>query len=326
MPVLSVIVPVYNKDRYIRLCLQSILNQTFTDFELILVNDGSTDSSAEICEDFARQDKRVSVIHQMNKGVSEARNTGVLHSSGKYIGFVDCDDTLAADMYETLINNAFNYNADISICGVKKEILGIVELYYGTKTTKTYNTEEALAALLKKEFLRSVYDKIYEAGIAKKIKFEGAIYEDILYNFLVFGEAKKVVFEDVIMYNYIIRDNSVSMSKFNAKYMDTILVSKKILEGCRDRFKGLLNEALNFDLVANISLLNTILISGKNKHRSEYNIVAHNLGTYFNAKQNSCVSAKHKYSLNLFKFSPALYELFMKLYCKITDADVSKKT
>lgn len=326
MPVLSVVVPVYNKERYIHLCLQSILNQTFTDFELILVNDGSTDTSAEICEDFARQDKRVSVIHQMNKGVSEARNTGVLHSSGKYIGFVDCDDTLEADMYETLINNAVNYGADISVCGVKKDISGKIELYYGTKSTKTYDTEGALTALLKKEMLRSVYDKIYEAGIAKKIKFERAIYEDILYNFLVFGEAKKVVFEDVIKYNYIVRDNSVSMSKFNAKYMDTILVSKKIIEGCSDRFKGLLNEALNFDLVANISLLNTILLSGKNKHRAEYNIVSHNLGTYFNATQNSCVSAKHKYSLSLFKFSPALYELFMKLYCKITDADVSKKT
>jgi glycosyltransferase involved in cell wall biosynthesis len=325
MPILSVIVPVYNKEKYIHACLESILNQTFTDFELILVNDGSTDGSAEICEHFARLDKRVSVAHQTNKGVSAARNTALLHSSGKYIGFVDCDDTLESDMYETLIDNAVNYSADVSVCGVKKEISGKIELFYGTKKTKIYHTEEALAGLLKKEFLRSVYDKIYEAGIAKKVMFEGAIYEDILYNFSVLQKAKKVVFEDVIKYNYIVRDNSVSMSKFNPKYMDTISVSKKMLETCGDQYPGLLNEALNFDLVVNISLLNTILLSGKNKHPTEYNIVTRNLLSHFNALQNDCISAKHRYSLTLFKFSPFLYELFMKLYCKITDADVSKK-
>jgi glycosyltransferase involved in cell wall biosynthesis len=326
MPLLSIIVPVYNKEKYIHSCLQSILNQTFNGFELILVNDGSTDTSAEICEGFTKQDKRVSVIHQKNKGVSEARNTGVLHASGKYIGFVDCDDTLETDMYATLINNAVGYGADVSICGVRKEILGKTELYYGSEKTKTYNNVAAVAALLRKEFLRSVYDKIYEAGIAKKVRFEGAIYEDILYNFKVLCEAKKVVFEDVIKYNYIVRESSVSMSKFNHKYMDTILVSKKILDECRGRFPALLDEALNFDLVANISLLNTILLSGKNDYPTEYNTVANNLSMYFNALQNDHISTKHRYSLTLFKFSPALYELFMKLYCKITDADVSKKT
>nr|WP_067062661.1 glycosyltransferase [Mucilaginibacter sp. L294] len=326
MPLLSVIVTVYNKEEYLRPCLQSILNQTFVGFELILVNDGSIDKSTEICDDFARRDKRVFVIHQKNKGVSEARNAGINYATGKYIGFVDCDDTLEPDMYATLINNAVGYDADVSICGVRKEIAGKIELYYNSKRLKTYNTEEALAALLKKEFLRSVYDKIYEAGIAKKIKFEGAIYEDTFYNFRVLCDAKKVVFEDVIKYNYIVRDNSVSMSKFNTKYMDTVEVSKKILDICRSRFTGLINEALIFDLITNISLLNTILLAGKNNHKAEYDIITKSLNTNFNVLPNSQVSAKHRYSLNLFKFSPFLYEMLMRLYCKIIDADVSKKT
>jgi len=326
MPLLSVIVPVYNKEKYLESCLRSILNQTFAGFELILVNDGSTDTSAQICDDFARHDERVSIIHQKNKGVSEARNAGINHASGKYIGFVDCDDILEPDMYATLINNAVGYHADISICGVRKEIAGKTELFYGSKRLKIYNTKEALSALLKKEFLRSVYDKIYDARIAKKIKFEGAIYEDTLYNFRVFGEAKKVVFDDVIRYNYIVRDSSVSMSKFSTKYMDTIDVSKKILEICRTRFTGLIDEALIFDLITHISLLNTILLSGKNKHKSEYNIVTNSLNANFNILPHRHVSAKHRYSLNIFKFSPFLYEILMKFYCKITDADVSKKS
>lgn len=325
MPTLSIIIPVFNKEQYIDASIESVLNQTFADFEVILVNDGSTDGSRIKCDYFARKDARIKVIHQKNQGVSSARNHGVQVATGKYIGFVDCDDTLEADMYETLINNAIAHKAEVSICGVQKIFEDKTEVYFGTKKTKVYNNVEATSGLLKKEFLRSVYDKIYEAQLAKSVYFQGQIYEDILYNFTVLSKAQKTVFEDVVKYNYLIRDNSVSMSKFNLKYMDTIHVSKQMVDVCKRQMPALVNEAVNFDFVAHISLLNIILISQKDQFINEYSQVAADLNSYPWQASRKAIHWKHKSAYYMFKFSPGLYEMFMKLYCDLTQADVSKK-
>lgn len=116
-PQISIIVPVYNVADYLPKCIESILAQTFTDFELILINDGSPDKSPQICDHYASQDSRVRVIHKKNGGVSEARNCGLDIARGKYIGFADSDDWLAHDMFELLYNLSEKHDADISICG-----------------------------------------------------------------------------------------------------------------------------------------------------------------------------------------------------------------
>ena len=117
---ISVIVPVYNTEKFLKNCISSIANQTYKDLEIILVNDGSTDNSGKICDDFAQKDSRIKVIHQSNKGVGAARNAGLDVAKGAYIGFVDSDDILRPDMYEFLLNNLIVHNADISVCGVQK--------------------------------------------------------------------------------------------------------------------------------------------------------------------------------------------------------------
>ena len=112
----SVIVPIYNSEAHLRRCLDSIINQTNCDFELILVNDGSKDKSGEICKEYAKKDNRVVYIETENKGVSSARNTGINNAKGDYIGFVDSDDEVFADMYDVLLKNAREHNAQIVIC------------------------------------------------------------------------------------------------------------------------------------------------------------------------------------------------------------------
>lgn len=118
IPVISVIVPVYNVEKYLAACINSILAQTFADFELILVNDGSTDKSGQICEDYARQDARVRVAHQPNGGLSAARNTGINMARGDYLSFVDSDDTVLPDFLQALVRGAEESDADIALCGV----------------------------------------------------------------------------------------------------------------------------------------------------------------------------------------------------------------
>ncbi|MBO7334370.1 MAG: glycosyltransferase, partial [Lachnospiraceae bacterium] len=117
MELISVIVPVFEVEKYLKECIESILNQTYTNLEIILVDDGSPDKCGEICEEYAKTDNRIIVIHHENKGLSSARNRGLDIATGDYIGFVDSDDKIAPDMFEILLNNLKQYDADISICG-----------------------------------------------------------------------------------------------------------------------------------------------------------------------------------------------------------------
>ncbi|EGP5489252.1 glycosyltransferase, partial [Enterococcus faecium] len=123
---ISIIVPVYKVEPYLRKCVDSILAQTFTDFEVILVDDGSPDNSGKICDEYASKDSRVRVIHKKNGGLSSARNAGIDVARGKYLGFVDSDDYIEKDMYELLYDNIVKEQADLSICG-------IYDIYAGKK-------------------------------------------------------------------------------------------------------------------------------------------------------------------------------------------------
>ena len=116
MPVISVIVPVYNAEKYINRCIESILNQTFKDFELIIVDDGSKDNSGNICEEYARRDERIKVIHQENKGQASARNRGVLNAAGEWITFVDADDMIQSQMLEYLYRAVKSNNVKMAVC------------------------------------------------------------------------------------------------------------------------------------------------------------------------------------------------------------------
>jgi glycosyltransferase involved in cell wall biosynthesis len=326
MIALSIIVPVFNKVKYIDDCINSILNQTFADFELILINDGSTDGSDERCGIYAKLDKRIRFIDQDNMGVSAARNKGILVATGKYIGFVDADDSIEPDMYQLLLNNALANEADISGCGIsispsrhkKKQVPDAIGVY---------NHTEALCSNLKGDFERNVTNKIFRKEIVKACRFEGQIYEDILYLCKAYIAAGTSVFTSAQKYNYLIRDNSVSMNKFNDKYLETTAVSEKIVELVAKTDKYCFPQAQVFDVMANLSLLNLLLLNKEPQYASHYNRVVQKLGRYGSFIQNSgLVRKKHKYAWLLFTLSPALYRVCMYWYCLITNSDVIHRT
>lgn len=324
---LSIIVPVYNKERFIDDTIRSILNQTFADFELILVNDGSTDGSYQKCLKYKELDSRIVVIDQQNAGVSAARNSGLDKAGGAYIGFIDSDDTIEPDMYETLINNARENNADVSVCRMR-----VVFPYKTVSPSEyagsvNYGYEDALPMFLKGDFDYSANNKIFKLDIARSIQFEGSIYEDILYVCKAFLAAKKVVFEGVVKYNYIVRDNSVSMSSFNPKYFETISVSGKMVELVTGEKEKSLIWAKAFDVSANISLLNLLLMAGKHNYIDQYDLVVNNLKKYTSfIKETGVVKKKHKYAFLLHTASPRIYSAFMYLYCLVTRSEVIKRT
>lgn len=217
LPLISVIVPVYNVKHYIGKCLQSICGQTYKNLEIIVVDDGSTDGSGEICDSFARLDLRVKVIHQSNGGQSAARNSGLLLATGKYLGFVDGDDWIDADMYESLFRLMVEADADISVFSHYKEKQGKTIVNNSSGKVSVYTRDEALRALVEDKRIRNyVWDKLFKRNLFKDISFPlNRVFEDIAISYRVFYRAKKVVVQDTPKYHYVVRDGSAMQSAYN---------------------------------------------------------------------------------------------------------------
>jgi glycosyltransferase involved in cell wall biosynthesis len=327
MAYLSIVVPVYNKENYIDDCIQSILNQSFTDFELIIVNDGSTDGSALKCTKYAAQDSRVVFIDQPNGGVSAARNRGLSIATGAYTGFVDADDSIEPDMYGILVKNARTFDADISACRIRT-----IFPYKSVSPNETpgpisYNRHDSLLKFFKGDMDMNLNSKIYRTVIARNILFKGRIYEDILFMCKAFLQVSSTVIENVVKYNYTIRDNSVSMSKFNENYFETVGVSAEMLALVANEGAAIITEAEVFDVTTNISLLNLLLLAGKNQYVDHYRAVVKRLKGYEKLFRSAgLIRQKHRYAFRLFSLSPDLYAGLMHLYCRVTRSEAVKRS
>lgn len=211
LPLISVIIPVYNVERYLNECLNSILVQTFNNIEIILVNDGSTDKTEEICDEFAKKDNRVHVFHKGNTGVASSRNIGVDLASGDFIIFVDGDDVADKEMIEVLYNNLKKYDADISICGLLNFDKKMPESILKNQETIVMNNIEAIESMFyQRYFDTGPVAKLYKSSIVKKNRFpDGKVFEDLYTVYKFLNDAKKVVFTPDIHYYY--RQNEISL-------------------------------------------------------------------------------------------------------------------
>ena len=231
-PLLSIIIPAFNIEQYISRCLDSIINQSYKNIEIIVVNDGSTDNTGDIIDSYVKKDNRVKVIHKKNEGVSIARNTAIHLAKGDYIGFVDGDDTIDNDMFETLVKNAINYNADISHCGYKMIFPSRIDYYYDTGDIIIQDNYEGIRDLLNANIVEpGLWNKIYRSNLFDGISLNPFIKnnEDLLVNFYLFKKSTKSVFYDKCMYNYMIRSESATTQKINKnKIQDPILVMEEI--------------------------------------------------------------------------------------------------
>ena len=181
-------IPIYNVKNYLAKCVDSILNQTYKNLEIILVNDGSTDGSEIICEELKKKDKRIRIINQKNGGLSSARNTGIRNANGKYIQFVDSDDWIDYECIEELHNCIYKDNSDISICGIIMSFPDCEKKMNWFGENACINKEEALEGLLRNSIISShAWNKLYKRKLFKDIEFPvGKIYEDVRMMYKVF--------------------------------------------------------------------------------------------------------------------------------------------
>lgn len=209
--IISIIIPVYKVELYLPKCLDSVINQTYQNLEIILVNDGSPDRCGVICEEYAAKDKRIKVINQENQGLSVARNAGLKIATGDYLGFVDSDDWIELDMYEYLVQNLYNEQADIVVCGHYNYSRGNM-LPKGSNRRKVCSRTEALGLLLENdEVQNSVCDKLYRRELFAGVFFpEGKTYEDFAVMDRLFIRAERVVILPEKKYYYRMRSDSIS--------------------------------------------------------------------------------------------------------------------
>ena len=238
---ISVVVPVFNLQDYISDCIDSILNQNYLNIEIIIVDDGSTDKSDVIADIYHQKfPDRIKVIHTQNNGVAQARLTGIKAANGKWIGFVDGDDIIEPDMYERLLDNAVNNNADISHCGYQTIVNNGERIHYFYNTGKKVLQDNMTGlkdlvtgsfvepGLWNKLFRRQLFDNL----IANNLMDMGIRYsEDFLMNYLLFSQSKLSVYEDFCPYHYMSRNTSATRSEFNAnKIFDPLKVYKRVLD------------------------------------------------------------------------------------------------
>lgn len=248
---LSVIIPCYQAEKYLRRCLNSVLSQSYSDLEVIIVDDGSTDSSMTIIQDFARRDNRIKYFKQINSGVSSARNNGIDNASGDVITFVDSDDIIQPQMYQVLMDLLIKYDADIAQCSYCRDYGDRIKYIGNTDQIYTFESEKIAQSLLEAKLIGpGCWNKVFKKTIIGNIRFN-SLYkmgEDTLFTFEVFQQAQKAVFIDSCYYVYFSSDSSACTHISSLKrYEDIYRVNQRIYELSKgksycniafDRWKG----------------------------------------------------------------------------------------
>ena len=245
MPEISVIVPVYNVEKYVGRCIDSILNQTFTDFELILVNDGSTDNSGVLCDKYAKSDDRIKVIHKENGGLSDARNCGIDESLGEYLSFIDSDDWVENNFLKTLYDNAIKHKAEIVIVNFHKVLDSGLECPLHIDEV-CCSGRESLNYLYDRQsiYINIACNKLYEKVLFDNIRYPvGKIHEDGFTTYKLLSLCNKVYLSDYDGYCYYQRSDSIMNRKFSESRIDEYFV----YDERREYFKKFNLEKLSFE-------------------------------------------------------------------------------
>ena len=242
---ISIIVPVYKVEPYLRKCVESIINQTYTNLEIILVDDGSPDNCGTICDEYALKDSRIKVIHKENGGLSDARNAGLDIATGDYIGFVDSDDWIEPQMYGKLLDLLLNYGADMALGGVADDVVtgGEVKTVKVSDYGNTPRSEDKLSAM-RCYFFGSwaAWDKLYRRELFDGIRFPmGEINEDEAIVLHLLDRCEKVCYTNEICYHYIKRANSgsITTSSFSAKKLAWVKHCRDNLAFIREKYPEL---------------------------------------------------------------------------------------
>lgn len=317
---ISIIVPVYKVEKYLEKCVNSILKQTYTNLEIILVDDGSPDKCGQLCDELAKTDDRIKVFHKENGGLSDARNYGVERANGEYIGFVDSDDYIHECMYEELYKAIKKSGTSIAECGVTRVYKNTLRPHYeGEDYFLVLDREGYLKEYLEnKRLYGSAWCKLIHRDLAKKIKFPtGKIYEDAFYTLELLKTVDKYTLISGNYYYYYIRENSITTRSFSSKDMDYIEIMNEIEDYTLANFPIFKEQLLVRLTFSYISIFNQLLEVDNYKRKSEYKILKNKLkDNYFKVLSNKKAPKNLKAAMFLLSANERLYKFMLSKYKK----------
>ncbi len=315
-PKISIIVPVYKVEPYIHKCVDSILNQTFKDFELILVDDGSPDNCGKICDEYAQKDNRVKVIHKENGGQATARNAALDIARGEYIGFVDSDDYIEPDMYELLYTMCVGYNCDIANCSSTIYFKDRIQVN-GGHGFMIHDTKEAMKIAIE----GILYDECLWTKLIRRSLFNGLripigiAYEDTAFTYKLIDRADRVCCKGEPKYNYIKHDDSTMDRAIKNVKIDAVLVYKEMYNFMEQSYPELCDLVILKLTNNTLSLMNLIIKSGNfDKYKENYFKIAKILNDKFSRTirlKNYPMNVKILLIAN--KINPILYKQILKI-------------
>ena len=312
---ISIIIPVYNAEKFLPRCLTSIKNQTYKELEIILVNDGSSDNSGLICDNYSIKDNRFIVIHKENGGVSSARNAALKIAKGNYIGFVDPDDWVENTMFDRLLHLINDNQADMSICGFFKETEDGKILNSSNKSEIfKLDQKQAINEILSNNSIKGyLWNKLFSADIINKdnkLKFEEEIHfcEDLLFCIQYIIKAEKVIYDSSFYYHYLVHGKGVSQTNYSIKKVTALNAISKIIDLLNDKKYNESKKYINLYMHMNISLL----MHGLKEKKIDKNIREKLIGNLFRYNLKNIFDKKVKISCAIARININLYYLIWK--------------
>lgn len=321
----SVIVPVFNVEQYLSKCIDSILQQSYKNIEVIIVDDGSTDSSSEICDEYKRKDTRVKVIHKTNGGLSSTRNKGLDLCNGSYVMFIDSDDYIEKNMVKDLVMAAIKQDADIVQCGFQT-------IYEDGSIKRKYNYENLVIKhkdnILDEYFNQNlinviVCNKLYKSKLFENIRMiEGRNQEDYMLMPELLSKVDKFVNINGIYYNYLQRYNSIMNSTFSEKKLDAIYAGEHVINFCNQKIPKYKNKAIIL-MCKNCIYLYFDLMKSNSNNKEHKKIIEDKFITYYSiidkTKELDNCPNRDKILIKLFDFNRNISYKLYTIYQNIKD-------
>lgn len=317
---ITVVVPVYNVEKYLKKCIESIINQTYKNLEIILVDDGSPDNCGKICDDYKKQDSRIKVIHKKNGGLSDARNAGIDIANGEYITFIDSDDYIDDDYVELLYNAIVKDKTDMVISSHKVIYDNGTILEKATGERSILNSKEVLKRILYDEGIDlSAWAKLYKIELFRKVRYpKERLFEDAATTYKLVDKCKNISIVSKSTYNYMIRENSITNLNFSEKKLDLIKSTEEMCDYVQNKYPDLEIACNRRLMYAYLSTLTQLARSKKRFPKEEKILMDYIKENRKKILKDKRVPRRDKFGIISTIFGFKFYSFSWKVYKRIT--------
>ena len=314
---ISIVVPIYNVEKYLKQCIDSVINQTYKNLEIILVDDGSTDSCAYICDEYTKKDERIKVIHKKNGGLSDARNVGLDIAKGEYVSFIDSDDYISEDFIEKMYNALIDNNAEISQCNLVKvndnaEILEKIGYIDNIKIETSY---EMLKDLYTGHWENTIAcNKLFNIQLLENIRFPvGKVHEDEFTTYKILYKASKIAIVEDYLYKYRQNSNSITGKQFKEKRLDAIQAYEERLEFFKEKDE---KDLYDLTFIAYLATIRDYFVKTRKyiekSENIQKNLIKKYKDNFVKIKTIKNIGKSQKIKILIFYLSPTIYYKIVK--------------